>query len=355
MSYRLNKRTRLDLPVRVGPRLLIMLLCLLSANALSESSLQTAMIGDLRLQSGNILKDTTVAYRTSGKLNANKSNIIIMPSWFTGTTANLFEYGLIGPGMLADTNKYFVVSIDALSNGVSSSPSSDAAQSGASFPKVSISDMVNSQYKLLTEHLDIHHAKAVIGISMGGMQTFQWMGQYPGFFDKAVPIDGSPKMTSYDLVQWKTHEAAIELLQKSGASNQEIMVFLSTLNLVTLWTPEYFVESVSASDVSAYLANERKTYEHTDANDYLWQLRAMITHNVFVIQDIDKQAYRDVVAADVLVVAVEGDHMVNPIPGKVLANTLKAQYAEIDSNCGHMGTTCEAEKVARIVNDFLEK
>jgi homoserine O-acetyltransferase len=335
-------------------RMLLTLLCLFSAYAVSESNLQTAVIGDLRLESGDILKDCTVAYRVSGTLNADKSNVIVIPSWFNGTTEDLFEYGFIGPGKLADTNKYYVISIDALSNGVSSSPSNSVKQPGASFPGVSIMDMVNSQHKLLTEHLDIHHAKAVIGISMGGMQTFQWMGQYPGFIDKAVPIDGSPKMTSYDLVQWKTHEAAIELLQKSGTSNQEIMAFLSTLTLVTLWTPEYFVESVSAKDIPAYLAEEKKAYEQAYANDYLWQLRAIIKHNVFAIKNSTKQEYQDIVAADVLLVAVAGDHMVNPIPGKVLANTLAAQYAEIDSNCGHMGTTCKAEKVALIVNKFLD-
>jgi len=57
------------------------------------------------------------------------------------------------------------------------------------------------QHILLTRHLGIEHARVVMGISMGGMQTFQWMGQYPEFMDKAIPIDGSPRMTSYDLLQ----------------------------------------------------------------------------------------------------------------------------------------------------------
>ena len=71
------------------------------------------------------------------------------------------------------------------------------------------------------------------------------MGQYPGFMNKAIAIDGSPAPTSYDLLQWQTHETAITMMQQAGIENTDIMEFTSTLSLLTLWTPEYFVEKIT--------------------------------------------------------------------------------------------------------------
>jgi homoserine O-acetyltransferase len=335
-------------------RFWLVLLCFVHAGALADSSLQIASIGDLQLESGETILDCKIGYRTGGTLNANKSNVIVMPSWFTGTTQDLLNDKLIGPGNLADTNKYYVIAIDALSNGVSSSPSNSVKQKGARFPAVSINDMVNSQHTLLTKILDVHHAKAVIGISMGGMQTFAWMGLFPEFMDNAVPIDGSPKMTSYDLIQWKTHEAAIIVLQDAGVSNEKIMAFISSLNELTLWTPDYFVASVPSETVPAYLVKAEGGYAGGDPYNYLYQLRAMIAHNVFATDNFDQLDYVGTVTADILVVGVAGDQMVNPTPGKALAKSLGASYAEIDSNGGHMGSTLEADTVATVVHGFLE-
>src|SRR5262249_643602 len=128
---------------------------------------QLYRIGDIALESGEIIKDFSISYVTHGTLNANKSNPILM---VTAITAHHHRLDfLIGPGKALDTNKYFVICTDAIANGLTTSPSNSMAQPRMKFPKFLIRDMVASQHKLLTEHLGINHVIAVIGPSMGGM------------------------------------------------------------------------------------------------------------------------------------------------------------------------------------------
>ena len=331
---------------------LVLVFC--CSGAVADSEQQFASIGDLPLESGAILEDARIGYRIAGTLNADKSNVIVLPTWFTGSSGNLIEYGLVGPGLLADTDRYYVIIVDALANGVSSSPSNSPKQAGAAFPAISIDDMVTSQHILLTRHLGIEHVHAVMGISMGGMETFQWMGQYPEFMDKAIPIDGSPQMTSYDLLQWQTHLQAIGMLQAAGVSNREITDHLAYLNLLTLWTPDYFVENVPPEKLPEMISESEQGYANLDAYDYAAQLRAMIGHDVYAQENAGQPSYVESVTADVLVIGVSSDHMVNPTPGKKLAATLNARHLEVQSNCGHIGSSCESSSVNAAVWEFLE-
>lgn len=321
-----------------------LLLLLAAGSCALAAERQFADIRNLETSSGVAIDACRVGYTISGTLNEDRSNVIVFPTWFTGSAESLEAYGLIGPGKLADTDHYYVIAIDALGNGVSCSPSNTAG-----LPRLSTADMVNSQYRLLTEELGIGHAHAVIGISMGGMQTFRWLTMYPDFMDKAVPIDGSPRMTTFDLVQWQTHRDIIRAMQSSGHANGDIMDLMARVNLLTLYTPDYFVERVDREELPGMIENSEQGYASLAADDYVAQLEAMIDHDVLDGEGNPATAF----TAEVLVVGVPSDHMVNPVPARRLANRIGADYYEVESNCGHIGTTCEAEAVAKRVNEFL--
>ncbi|MEN6616178.1 MAG: alpha/beta fold hydrolase, partial [Syntrophorhabdus sp.] len=132
-------------------------------------------LGDFRLESGKYIRSCKLGYRTFGTLNKSKTNAVLFPTWFTGTSADL--KGLIGPDKMIDSSRYFVIAVDAFGNGISSSPS-NSTQEGT-FPEFSLGDMVNAQLRLIKDHFGISRLYAVIGVSMGGMQAFYWVAAYP--------------------------------------------------------------------------------------------------------------------------------------------------------------------------------
>lgn len=90
---------------------------------------------------------------------------------------------------------------------------------------------------LLTKNLDINHVKSIIGISMGAMQTFEWLTAYPGFADKAIAIEGTPKQSSYDLVFWKTQAAIINNATENKNAIDLAMRMVSNVGLSNTYSP----------------------------------------------------------------------------------------------------------------------
>jgi homoserine O-acetyltransferase len=168
-------------------------------------------IPELKLQSGSVLRDAQIGYETFGKLNAEGTNAILVCHFFSGTSHCAGRYhesdpepgywdAIIGPGKAIDTNKFFVVSSDVLSNVnaktasvVSTGPASVNPQTGrvygSTFPIVTIGDFVTAQ-KILVDSLGIRHLHAVCGPSMGALQTLEWSVRFPEFLDRAMPVIG---------------------------------------------------------------------------------------------------------------------------------------------------------------------
>src|SRR5437879_5248007 len=147
---------------------------------------QSHCMGDLKLESGEAIRDFCISYVTHGTLNADKSNAVLMVTAIGGNHHRI-DY-LIGPGRALDSAKYFIVATDAIGNGLSTSPSNSKAQARMKFPRFNIRDMVSSQHRLVTEKLGIKKLVAVIGASMGGMQALQWGVSQPDMTASLIPI-----------------------------------------------------------------------------------------------------------------------------------------------------------------------
>ena len=340
-------------------RALPLLLCLISfCGSAAAQEIRFAPLGNFRLESGETIRNLQMGYRTIGTLNADKSNAILWPTWFTGTSEQLLQF--LGPGKLLDTSKYFVILMDALGDGVTSSPSNSVLQPHMYFPKFTIRDMVNAEYKLATQRLGLKHVHAVMGISMGGMQTFQWMTAFPDFMDKAIPIVGSPRLTSYDLLLWTAEEHAIEAdaAWNHGEYSSVPVAGMKTvadIHLMNLTTPAHIVAQTPPEKFEAMLdQNEQDTMKSFDANDWIRQLQAMMALDVSKPFGGSMEKAASAVRARVLVVAATQDHMVNPTPALDFAKLIHAQVLELTSDCGHLSNGCESAKMFPVIQKFLE-
>lgn len=335
---------------------IFVVLLLVSASALAQQQ-QFASLGDFKLDSGEVLKDCRIGYRTFGKLNADKSNIILFPTWAGGTTEQLAGNVGPGPSHLVDTSKYYVIAVDALSNGVSSSPSNSTAQPRMHFPKVTIRDMVNTQHELLSRVLGIKHVAVVMGISMGGMQTFQWVVAYPDFMDKAIPIVGSPQMTAFDILNWKTQIDSVE--NDPGWNHGDYQQNPSRLTdsefgMLFLTTPDNVNRTHKPDQVLADLQRDA-AQPGQDANNKIRQSEAMMTLDVAKEFHGSLDAAAHSVKAKMLMIVSKYDHTVNPAPARNFAQAIHAPVMELTGDCGHLATACEAPKVNAAVHEFLEK
>ena len=166
-------------------------------------------MGDFKLESGEVIKDFAISYVTHGKLNANKSNAILMVTAISGNHHRL-DF-MIGPGKALDPDRHFIVCTDAIGNGLTTSPSNSSAQPRMQFPKFAIRDMIASQYRLLTEHLGLNHVLAIVGPSMGGMQTLQWGVSHPEFMDALVALVPLAKTPAWTVTVLEASRKAIML------------------------------------------------------------------------------------------------------------------------------------------------
>jgi homoserine O-acetyltransferase len=314
------------------------------------SPLETFEAGPLQLAAGETLASCPVGYRTYGELNAAKDNAILFPTWFSGRSEQLAEF--VGADKLLDPSRYFIITVDALGNGVSCSPSNHEG----TFPNIRIADMVASQHKLVTQKFGIKRLHAVVGISMGGMQTFEWLVAYPGFARKAVPIIGSPKLTTSDLLLWQSQLNVIEMAEEAGKNPRDAMATVLAIHNFALYTPDYQAAKNPPSQFPAMMERlAKEAREGMDPRDWAAQLRAMIAHDVTQKFGSWNAAAAAAAKTKALVVVASQDHMVHPQPARDFASLGRFRLMELEGFCGHMATSCESARFYSVVSRFLSE
>ncbi len=249
------------------------------------------VIENFRFEHGTVLPRTVVVYGTYGRLNAAKTNAILLPSHYM---ADHHGYDwLIGPGGALDTTRSFLVMTEMFGNGHSSSPSNTAEPfHGPRFPVVEIRDNVEAVRRLLTEKLGVSHLRAIIGFSMGAEQAFQWAVSHPDFADRIVATSGTAKSWPHGIVRLEAEIAAItnDPGFKAGEYTEQPKVGIKQFGLIwagwlfsqewwrrELWhqmsTPETslndFVDNLAANFIPG-----------ADANDLILQVRTWQVHDV---------------------------------------------------------------------------
>lgn len=155
------------------------------------------VLRNFRFESGESLPELNLHYRTLGAPRKDATgqvrNAVLIMHGTGGTGAQFlsrqFSGVLFGEGQLLDASKYFIILPDGIGHGKSSKPSDGLRMK---FPRYNYNDMVEAQYRLVTEGLGVNHLRLVMGTSMGGMHTWVWGERYPDFMDALMPLASLP-------------------------------------------------------------------------------------------------------------------------------------------------------------------
>lgn len=307
------------------------------AQTAADSKQQYASIGDFPLENGQHIVNCKIGYRTFGKLNTSRSNVVIYPTAGGSTT---YMMQLFGAGTEVDTTRFYLVLIDALGNGVSSSPSNSISQPKTLFPQFNIRDIVNTQYQILTEKLNIHHLAAIVGGSLGGLQALQWAVSYPDFMDKVVAIEATPKSSAYDLLWMRTYTEAVKsdpaYHDGNYAVNPSVPLSVHLMQLL-LTSPAMLNNTVQADSLSNWLASLEKPSPFTvDCNNMLWQTKATMMHDITAKAGGTMENTAKRIKAKMLIIANKQDHVINQTLSIKLAGLTKAALVVMDNDLGHL-------------------
>ena len=242
------------------------------------------VVRDFRFHTGDVLPELRLHYTTVG---APTGEPVLILHGTTGSGAGMltpaFAGALFGPGHPLDASRYYVILTDAIGTGESSKPSDGLR---ASFPKYNYDDMVDAQYRLVTEHLGVRHLRLVLGNSMGGMQTWIWAQKYPDFMDAAVPMASLP--TEMSGRNWMMRRLIVDSIRndpewmngnytKQPRSLQVASVFYG---IATSGGNQGLYRAAPTREKADQLLNQRLSAPFRgDANDHLYQWDASRDYN----------------------------------------------------------------------------
>jgi len=239
-----------------------------------------------KFSAGGALPGLRIHYRTLGQprrdARGTVRNAVLITHGTGGSGAQFLQSSfagvLFGPGQPLDASRYYIILTDGIGHGKSSKPSDGLH---ARFPRYGYTDMVEAQYRLLTEKLGVNHLRLVMGTSMGGMQTWVWGERHPNFMDALLPLASLPTQISgrnrafrrviIDAIRndpaWHGGEYKAE--PSSLRTGLEVLFLLAQNTTIR----QEAMPTLKASDdvLDEYVATQSKT---SDANDLLYQVEA---------------------------------------------------------------------------------
>ncbi|MEI8145682.1 MAG: alpha/beta fold hydrolase [Alphaproteobacteria bacterium] len=254
------------------------------AQDMSAPKVGTFVARDFRFHTGEVMTELKIGYRTIGEPTGEP---VLILHGTAGTGAGMvnpaFAGELFGAGQALDAKRYFIIIPDAIGAGASSKPSDGLR---ARFPRYNYDDMVDAQYRLVTEGLGIRRLRVIIGNSMGGMMTWLWGVKYPDAMDALVPMASQP--TEMSSRNWMMRRLIIDTIRndpewKGGdyttqpSAIRVANVFYGIATNGGTLAYQAMAPSRAAADK---LLDDRLAQPFTaDANDFLYQWDASRDYN----------------------------------------------------------------------------
>ncbi len=303
-------------------------------------------LGDVTLQSGQILPGAKLAYKTYGSLNADRSNAVLMPTFYTGTHKR--NEGFFGTDRAINPDKHFIVSINMFGNGLSSSPSNVAPPvDRGNFPRVTLYDNVKCQKALLEDLFGIEQLLLVTGWSVAGCQAFQWAAQFPDYVRNILPFCASARVSPHN---WLFLEGVKTALLADPTFNDGFYTQAPESGLKAFatvyagwaysqaWYRDAGYKQLGLRDINDLLLNWEQDHLAWDANDLLaklatWQ-NADISQNDLYRGDL-KSALRGI-SASTIIIACDNDLYFPPADNELeVCNIPDGELRVYESPWGH--------------------
>lgn len=332
---------------------LILIMLIITAICFAAPELHFADLGDITLFNGETLENCQIGYRIMGEPNADENNYIVYPTWHGGTSEHIF--GLIDKYNFVDTSAYCIILVDALGNGVSTSPSNSITQPGEQFPEIRVIDMARC-VKGVLDQLGIEHVHAIVGGSMGSMQGFELICEYPDLADKAVLYVCSPRNSTYDQIRREVSMDIVEMGRKYDIPQEEYMKSVRLIQNVNGKSPEYFAREIPHEQAEEYIAGfDNYTPGIYPVENFYCQTKALSTHDISWRDNYDMSKTAERIKSKVFIIVNKQDHMVSPWEALDFARMIKAKTLVLDNNRGHLGISYEMDRVKKAMGRFLKK
>jgi homoserine O-acetyltransferase len=339
---------------------LLVFALVLCAAATARGETQTFLAYDFQFENGSVLPELRVAYETQGRLDAGRDNAILLVH---GTSGNRHAFDpIIGPGKTFDTDKYFVITVDAIGGGDSSSPKDGLGQD---FPRYTIRDMVAAQHALVAHGLELTTLRAVGGTAMGSFVSLEWGIHHPEMVRSLILLLPSPRAErSFQLaVDLMTSVIALDPEWEGGRYSHNPVEGLRLAGMLHYpWVVSaHYIDRIPAARMAKEVEENARSYGGWDANSLVLRFAASRAHDVAAPFGGDMEAALSQIAAPTLVLPSSSDRLFGVEGARRIRDGVKrAVYAEIPTDLGHRAgraapETPEGDFIDQRIRGFLAK